>query len=318
MATKKKFKLKKRFRRLIGALFLLTILFGIGYHFYGVYTYHKTEEYAFIEKGYTKDTYELLKKKLSSSHIDKLKNDDKIDFIGELVSKKYYIDSNLEKYLEYFDNNSKKSFEDIIAIVNVGATRPWYENSVGTSTINRYEMLVNKFNMLDENYDPGVIKKFSATYAYGDVSAEEETYKAFIEMADAAKKDGYTLILTSGYRTNAYQKSLYENMSSTRGEEYADKYAARPGSSEHETGLALDILKIGGLTDTFKTTEEYAWLHAHSYEYGFIERYPEDKEYLTGYSPESWHYRYLGKDLAKKVYEEGITYDEYYAFYLAQ
>lgn len=318
LATKKKFKLKKKFKRLILLSLILVFLGFTGKHLYNYIEYRSTQEYAFLDKGYTKETYELLTSKLSDQNLEYLQKEDKIDYIKDLVGQKYYIDSHLEEYLDYFNKNSKKSFEDVVAIVNVGAQNAWYSNATTTNTNDRYSILVNKFKMLPSNFDSGTIKTFSLTYAYGEVKAEEETYKAFIEMANSAKQDGYTLILTSGYRTHEYQSSLYENMKSQRGEEYADKYAARPGSSEHETGLSLDILTYGGLTDTFKDTETYKWLHTHAHEYGFIERYPEGKEYLTGYAAESWHYRYLGKELSKKVYDEGITYDEYYAFYLAR
>lgn len=318
LATKKKFKLKKKFRRLIFFVVLLAFLAFIGNKCYESIKYHKTEEYAFLSKGYDLESYKIVKEKMSKGNISFILKGEKIDYIGDLVKEKYYIDENLKEYLAYFDDNSKKDFSEVVAIVNVGADENWYEESSPTKILDKYSILVNKFSLLPEDYDPGTTKKFSATYAYGEVSAEETTYHAFIEMAKAAKEEGFTLILTSGYRTNAYQKKLYDDMKTRRGEEYADKYAARPRSSEHETGLALDILTYGGLTDTFKTTETYKWLHEHSYEYGFIERYEEEKEHLTGYEPEAWHYRYLGKELAKKVHDEGITYDEYYAFYLAR
>ena len=135
-------------------------------------------------------------------------------------------------------------------------------------------------------------------------------------MADDARKENITLVLTSGYRTREDQTNIYESMKNSKGETYADEFAARPGSSEHETGLALDIMTFNAVTETFHETETYKWLHKHAREYGFIERYPENKEYLTGYERESWHFRYVGVDLANKVEEEGIAYEEYYAFYI--
>lgn len=318
MRKKRKLKLKKKIRNVI----LLTIL--VVFVIFGViklvktFDYHKTEEYKLIKVGYTKEDTKILISKLSKNHIKKLETSDKIDYMPTLVNEKYYIDDNLDEYINYYTENSKKSFTDVVAIVNVGATKDWYEDIEETDISKGNLILVNKFNALPESYDPGTIKKFSATYAYGEVSAEETTYNAFIEMAKAAKQDGITLILTSGYRTNAKQKTIYDDMKNKKGEKYADEYAARPGSSEHETGLSLDILTYGGLTDTFKETSAYAWLYSHASEYGFIERYPEGKEYLTGYAAEAWHYRYVGVETAKKITEEGITFDEYYAFYVAR
>ncbi len=279
--------------------------------------YRNTEEYKFIEKGYEPSTFKLITEKCSDEHKAFLLNEDKIDYIKYILGDKYYIDKNFEAYLEFYESNSKYTFEDVIALVNVGATKPWYEGVKTTDTMDKYAVLVNKFHVLPEAYEVGTIKTFSSTYAYGTVKAEETCYNAFIEMAKSAKEDDITLILTSGYRTRESQTSIYDDMKNSKGADYADQYAARPGSSEHETGLALDILTYNAYTETFKTTKAYEWLHAHAHEFGFIERYEEGKEYLTGYSAESWHYRYIGVDLAKKVKEEGITYDEYYAFYMA-
>lgn len=318
MATKKKFKLKKRFKRVILLIIILIGVYFAGTKIYETYEYHKTSEYKLIEKGYEADTYDILSKKLSKENMNYILKEDKIDYITDLVEEKYYIDSHLHDYLTYYEENNKKSFTDVIALVNTGADKEWYEETKDADTTDKYTMLVNKFNKIPDDYDPGTIKKFSATYAYGEVHAEETCYNAFITMAKAAKEEGITLILTSGYRAHDKQQKIYDDMKNSKGEDYADKYAARPGFSEHETGLSLDILTYGGLTDTFKTTETYAWLHKNAYKYGFIERYLEGKEYLTGFEAEAWHYRYLGVDLATKVYEEGITYDEYYAFYMAQ
>ena len=121
----------------------------------------------------------------------------------------------------------------------------------------------------------------------------------------------------SGYRSIDHQKRIYNDYANKNGISYADSIAARPGFSEHSTGLALDIYsKTCSQANLFKDTEVYKWLLNNSYKYGFILRYPEGKSKLTGYNFESWHYRYVGEELAEKVYNSGLTYDEYYAFYL--
>ena len=93
----------------------------------------------------------------------------------------------------------------------------------------------------------------------------------------------------------------------------ADTYSARPGSSEHQTGLAVDI---NAADDWFNNTKEAKWLANNAYKYGFILRYPKGKEYITGYQYESWHYRYVGEKVAKYIYEHDITYEEYYATFI--
>ncbi len=316
MATKKKYKLKKKYKRLLICMVVLAIgIFGIT-KFLEHSAYNKTTEGRLVEKGYEMETIALIESKMSTEDIEYLLAEEKIDYIKELVGDPYFLKKNFTTYMEYYNQNSKRSFSDVIKIVNVGANNAWYENVATTDTTDRYLVLVNKFNSLPEGYDAGTIKTFSATYAFGTVSAEETCYNAFIAMANGARKDNITLVATSGYRTHEYQTQLFDEMAQQHGEQYALDYAAKPGTSEHETGLALDIFTYGGVMETFATTETYAWLHAHAHEYGFIERYEEGKEYLTGYEPESWHYRYVGVDTAIKIKEEGITFDEYYAFYL--
>lgn len=318
VATKKKYKLKKKYKRLLIIILVFTVLIYGSVKLVQKISFGKSIDGQLIDKGYEIETISLIKNKMSDADIEYLLGEEKIDYVKDIVGNAYFIEKNFRTYMDYYAANSKKSFEDVIAIVNAGANKSWYEEVTIADTTDRYLTLVNKFHTLPENYDAGTIKTFSATYAFGTVSAEETCYNAFIAMANAARNEGITLVLTSGYRTYEEQKKIYDDTVAQKGEQYALDYAAKPGTSEHETGLALDIFTYGGVMETFHTTATYAWLHANAYKYGFIERYEEGKKYLTGYDPESWHYRYVGVDTATKVKEEGITYDEYYAFYLAK
>lgn len=136
---------------------------------------------------------------------------------------------------------------------------------------------------------------------------------AFEEMAKAAEKDNYKLIAMSTYRSYDYQVTLYNNYKNSDGQEKADTYSGRPGFSEHQTGLAVDI--YNGKTDytNFEKTEEFNWMQKNAYKYGFILRFPKDKEKETGYQYESWHYRYVGKEIAKYIHNKNITLEEYHA-----
>ena len=135
-------------------------------------------------------------------------------------------------------------------------------------------------------------------------------------MFNDAKKENITLIINSSYRSYKEQEEVYNMYLTNKGEEYADKYAARPGHSEHQTGLAIDLTTYGANGETFDQTDAFKWLENNAYKYGFILRYPKDKENITGYNYESWHYRYVGVETATKLKEENITYDEYYAYYI--
>ena len=138
---------------------------------------------------------------------------------------------------------------------------------------------------------------------------------AFEKMATAARAQGIELVAFSGFRSYEYQTTLYLNYVTRDGQEKADRYSARPGYSEHQSGLAFDIGEKGRedlwLTSEFGETEAGKWLVANAHEYGFILRYPEGKEDITGFMYESWHFRYLEGDLATKVFKSGVTLEEY-------
>ena len=135
-------------------------------------------------------------------------------------------------------------------------------------------------------------------------------------MWNAAKEEGLLLIVNSSYRDYETQDAVWKDYAEANGEEWADNKAARAGSSEHETGLALDIVTNNVIMNEFENTEEFKWLQDNAYKYGFILRYPKGKENITGYEYESWHYRYVGEEVAKEIHDLDITFDEYYAYYL--
>ena len=266
---------------------------------------------------YTSDYYKLTKlgySKEASKKIVELKKSNEVlkrdynDKMLDILEAKYYIHSNLDNYISYYNEHKDKDIDDIIAIVNVHADNEFYAVQFDTDTSKGTAMLVNKFYTLSSGYEPEEIVSISNWYAYANNSINKEVYDQFKKMFNAAKKEDLKIIINDSYRSYSDQEETYEK--------YGDEYAARPGSSEHNTGLAIDVVSPSSNGDPFKDTAEHAWLQEHAHEYGFILRYPENKEYLTGYAYESWHYRYLGVELATKVYESGLTYEEYYAYYI--
>ncbi|MDY5860068.1 MAG: M15 family metallopeptidase, partial [Eubacteriales bacterium] len=132
---------------------------------------------------------------------------------------------------------------------------------------------------------------------------------AFKEMQSAAAKDGITLTIVSGFRSYTRQQTLYNNYVARDGKEAADRYSARPGYSEHQSGLAMDLNSVD---DSFAYTKEAKWIAENCARFGFIVRYPEGKEAITGYIYEPWHVRYLGVDLAESITASGLTFEEYF------
>ena len=178
----------------------------------------------------------------------------------------------------------------VAASITVNVTNP--TSADGLTYINGI-LIVNKTYALPSTYSPDV---------------DSEANAALAKMFQAAKADGISLTVVSGYRSYERQNTLYNNYVARDGVEAADTYSARPGHSEHQTGLAFDL---NSLEESFGETKEGIWLREHCWEYGFIIRYPKGKEDITGYMYEPWHVRYLGETVAKSVFESGLCLEEY-------
>ena len=294
-------------------IIILAIIFGIVYLIKTI-NYHKTYEYKFIKNGYNKEDIISLEK-LDNTSLDYLLTIPYNENIINLINEKYFMEKNLKKYISYLDKNS--NLNDVIAIINVGANDNWYSNTKKTDVKKDHLLLTNKFYYLDNTYNSDNMVNVSKKYSYGENQMlTSETYNAFIEMFNAAKKENLTLIINSSYRSYEDQEEIYNDLKNSKGEEYADKIAAKPGHSEHQTGMSIDIQTYGSTAATFEEYEEFNWLKQNAHKYGFILRYPKDKEFLTGYEYESWHYRYVGTEAATYIYENNITFDEYYAYFI--
>lgn len=142
-----------------------------------------------------------------------------------------------------------------------------------------------------------------------------EAARALEALFAGAAEDGITLYATSGFRSYATQKAIFDRKAAERGEQAANRSVAKPGYSEHQTGLAMDIegeTTLGtGLTAAFGESPEGIWVAEHCHEYGFIIRYPEDKTSITGYIYEPWHIRYVGVEAATEITQLGVTFEEY-------
>lgn len=177
-------------------------------------------------------------------------------------------------------------------------------------------ILVNREHTLTENYVPNdlIVPNISLTTAENMTEyVRAEAATAFENMFNDAEKDGIYLIGISGYRSYDYQQTVYDNNVKVEGEVKTSQYVAVPGSSEHQTGLVMDILsnEYSTLDAGFENTNAFKWLNENMSKYGFILRYPKGKEDITGYEYEPWHLRYVGIDAAKEIMEKGLTLEEY-------
>ena len=238
-----------------------------------------------------------------------------------IMKEKYFIKENMDRYVTYFqevkDNYDSKEtlFEEVVSNVNSKIDYDFYTNVEDTDTSKGILMLVNKYHKLSSTYIPNDLVTIDSKYG-STLQMSKKVYEAFKLMWEDAKKEGLTIYARSPYRSYTTQKGLYENYASKDGYDKADTYSARAGFSEHQTGLAIDVVASDNNLGTFENSKEFTWMQQNAYKYGFILRYPEGKEYLTGYMYESWHYRYVGVDVATQIYNEGITFEEYYAYYV--
>ena len=133
-------------------------------------------------------------------------------------------------------------------------------------------------------------------------------------MSKKAKEEGYEIVINSAYRSYQDQKEVEDLYLKSYGQEYVDKFVAKPGYSEHQTGLAFDV--GSRKTNIFANSKEYDWMVSNCYKYGFIYRFQKKNEDITGFRSEPWHFRYVGEKIAKYIYENDMTLEEYWAIYL--
>ncbi|MDD2181436.1 MAG: M15 family metallopeptidase [Bacilli bacterium] len=172
-------------------------------------------------------------------------------------------------------------------------------------------VLVNKNNKLTSNFIPNNLVIINSTYANDNKLAREEAQTNFEKLSLSAKVLGYYIIAVSAFRDFEYQNELYNHYVETKGLEYADLASARPGHSEHQTGLAIDVMGSNKDYNKFDECIEFEWMKNNAHLYGFILRYPEGKEKITGFKYEPWHYRYVGKKVATDIYHKNLTLEEY-------
>lgn len=262
---------------------------------------YNAEEINYITSNF-KNNINIL---LNMEHIDILKFKDITNFEFD----------KLERYLEYSKKNSKYDMKTVVTYVNIGLDLEGYskyKSYTNEEAENDLTILVNKYHKLPDDYEPNdLVNLGSPSYKLRKPAAE-----AFQELTTAAKQDNVIFYPFSAYRSYQTQNGLYSAYKARDGEKEADTYSARPGFSEHQLGLAVDV-RSSNLTNNL-TSEHYKWMENNSYKYGFIIRYPKGKQHITQFIEEPWHIRYLGVELATKVHNSNLTYDEYYDVYMEE
>lgn len=199
--------------------------------------------------------------------------------------------SNLERYYQYSLSNKDKSIKEIITLVNNNLDLIPYKDSTKANIDAKEKILVNKYYFLNRDYEPNDLIEIDSSMGKGKLS--KIVYQAYQEMYNEALKNNIKLYITRGYISYQEQSNLY----------YKNKYYyEKPGYSESQTGLCFEIVNN-------------QWLKDNAYLYGFILRYPENQKDLTGYYKNNY-YRYVGKEIAKFLQTNNMTYDEYYTYFI--
>jgi len=264
-----------------------------------------------LKIGYSEKDINGINSKISDNVIESLYKHELIKDISKYLEFDYFKSENLYRYIDYYVGD----YKDAVVSVNIGLDKEFYTDANIITEFSE-SVLANKYNKLDESFEPKNITQVKESCVKGN----DEQYLsrvaqvAFEEMCEAALLEDMHILVNSAYRSYNDQQDVYDTYLNLYGQEYVNNYVAVPGFSEHQTGLALDVAAKG--YNTFKTSPEYTWMLENAYKYGFILRYPAEKQDITGYKYEAWHFRYVGLEAAKYIQENNITYDEYYVMFL--
>lgn len=266
-----------------------------------------------IEKGYSNSTISMILAHGNDRDVSEFAKRDKINYLEEFYSISYAKLRNYDRYVDY-SNETGEDNETTVLAVNLDMDKEDYTDSLIISNFST-DMLVNKHRSLTEDYKPDDLVSIDSEYAADDTQAGARiAVNAFISMYKAAKDEGLDLVINSSYRSYQDQVDICDTYRELYGENYVQNYVAQPGFSEHQTGLSFDIGSRN--SNIFAESDEYTWVQENAHKYGFIQRFPEEYEAITGFRAEPWHYRYVGKKIATYIYEHDISFEEYYAIFL--
>lgn len=266
-----------------------------------------------LSKGYSNGDVNIILAHGNDEDITEFAKRERVRYLEEFFEFPYAKLKNYDRYLAYTDETGEDEKTTVIH-VNLNMDKTEYDDAVNVNNFG-YDMLVNKFHALSETFEPTDLITVPEAYSGGETyQANRTAIAALSQMFESAKTEGLEMKVNSAYRSYADQIEIQEYYRKWYGDNYVKKYVARPGFSEHQTGLAFDIGST--ITNVFANSKEYVWMQENAYKYGFILRFSKKNEAITGYRSEPWHYRYVGKDIAEYIYTHKITLEEYYVMFL--
>lgn len=266
-----------------------------------------------LKKGYNDSDINIIFSHGNDEEVSRFTKREKIRYLEEFYSISYAKLDNYDRYVHYSDDTGEDE-ETTVLFVNLDMDKNDYEDPVIVKNFST-DMLVNKHRSLTEKFVPNDLVTISKEYASEEnLQASKIAVDAFIKMSKAADAEGYSLVINSAYRSYQEQLDLIDFYMNAYGQNYVDKYVAKAGFSEHQTGLAFDI--GSRKTNVFQNSKEYTWMEENAYKYGFIRRFTKKYEFITGFRNEPWHFRYVGEKIAKEIHENGMSYEEYWACFV--
>lgn len=262
-----------------------------------------------LDVGYTVDDINLMYEKLDEITIQSLCYYKLIPDISRYMKISFFDKDNFYRYLDYYNGD----YYTTVLYVNIGLDKEFYTD---VNVVSEYstDMLVNKYNRISGNFITEDLIKIQKKYSKGEeYFLAKSAAESFEKMCNEAWKNGIYIQISSAYRTYEEQQEIYEDYANDENKNMIN-YVTQPGFSEHHTGLAVDISSKNAIY--FNNTKEDLWLKENAHKFGFILRYPKGKEKITGVEYESWHYRYVGYDIAEYIWKNNITFEEYYEMFL--
>ena len=266
-----------------------------------------------LKKGYSNSDISIILAHGTDEEVTEFAKRERIKYLEEFYEYPYAKLKYYDRYLAYTDETGEDEKTTVIH-VNLNMDKTIYDDAILVKEFS-YDMLVNKFHNLDDSFEPEDLIVVPDKYTDGEeYYANRTAINALSQMFESAKADGLELVVNSAYRSYDDQVEIAEFYRKWYGDNYVNNYVARPGFSEHQTGLAFDL---GSTSEkVFANSKEYKWMQENAYKYGFIMRFYKKAETITGYKSEPWHYRYVGKEIAKYIHEHNITFEEYYVMFL--
>ena len=266
-----------------------------------------------LDKGYSNSDVSIILEHGTDQEVYEFSKRDRIKYLEEFYQYPYAKLQNYDRYIAYTDSTGEDEKTTVIH-VNLNMDKEIYVDTILVSEFSE-DMLVNKYRYLSQDYEPDNLVTIPSQYTNGEeMQSSKVALNALTQLIESAKLDDRHIVVNSAYRSYDDQVEIAEFYRKWYGDKYVNNYIARPGFSEHQTGLAFDL---GSETENvFIDSKEYEWMQENAYKYGFIMRFYKKGEVITGFKSEPWHYRYVGKEIAKYIHENNITFEEYYVMFL--